>query len=74
MNCRVFTLLYTTEGASYLDVEIGKGDHPFGEQTPVLTPDSDFDTKQIDGTEIKLRLRNNTKGLPAAKFTKVNKR
>lgn len=65
----VFTLSYTTAGASYLDVEIGKGDNPFGEPTPVLTPDSDFDTKQIGGTEVKLRLKNNIQGLPAAKFT-----
>ncbi|MCO1603090.1 hypothetical protein [Desulfosporosinus nitroreducens] len=54
---------YTTAGASYLDVEIA-----FGEPTPVLTPDSDFDTKQIGGTEVKLRLKNNIQGLPAAKF------
>lgn len=65
----VFTLSYTTAGASYLDVEIGKGDNPFGEPTPVLMPDSDFDTKQIGGTEVKLRLKNNIQGLPAAKFT-----
>ena len=28
-----------------------------------------FDTKQIGGTEDKLRLKNNIQGLPAAKFT-----
>ncbi|KJR45418.1 Regulatory sensor-transducer, BlaR1/MecR1 family [Desulfosporosinus sp. I2] len=64
----VFRLSYTA-GASILNVEIGKGDHPFGEPTPVLTPDSDFDTKQIDGTEVKLRRKNDNQNLPAAKFT-----
>ncbi|EGW37006.1 M56 family metallopeptidase [Desulfosporosinus sp. OT] len=64
----VFGLLYTAD-ASDLDVEIGKGDHPFGEPTPVLTPDADFDTKQIDGTKVKLRRKNNVAGLPVAKFT-----
>ncbi|MDO0823887.1 M56 family metallopeptidase [Desulfosporosinus nitroreducens] len=64
----VFTMSYTTAGASFLDVEIGKGDQTFGEQTPVLTPDSDFDMKQIDGTEVKLRKTHND-NLPAAKFT-----
>lgn len=64
----VFRLSYTA-GASSLNVEIGKGDHPFRDPTPVLTPDSDFDTKQINGTEVKLRLKNYNQGLPAAKFT-----
>lgn len=39
-------------GTSTLNVEIGKGDHPFGEPTSRLTPDSDFDMKQIYGTTL----------------------
>ena len=35
----------------------------------MLTPDSDFDAKQIDGTKVILRLKNNIQGLLAAKFT-----
>jgi len=35
----------------------------------VLTPASDFDTKQIAGTEVKLRRKNDNQNLPAAKFT-----
>jgi len=47
---------------------ITKGDQPYGDSSPVLTPNSDYETKQIGGTEVKLR--NNYNGnLPAAKFT-----
>ncbi|MHB8126131.1 MAG: M56 family metallopeptidase [Desulfitobacteriaceae bacterium] len=62
--------LYFTTGTStpFLNVMITKGDQPYGDPTPVLTPNSDFNTKQIGGTEVKLR--NNYNGnLPAAKFT-----
>ncbi|MFZ3129835.1 MAG: M56 family metallopeptidase [Desulfosporosinus sp.] len=65
--------LYYTIGTStpFLNVRMSKGDHPFGELGPVLTLNSGFDTKQIDGTEVKLRNTQNN-NLPAAQFTVKN--
>ncbi|MGC7871071.1 M56 family metallopeptidase [Desulfosporosinus sp. SYSU MS00001] len=68
VRSEVLSLLYTA-GASNLSVEIGKGDHPFGKSTPLLTPGSDFDTKQIGATKVLLRKKNYDQNLPAAKFT-----
>ncbi|WP_088189333.1 M56 family metallopeptidase [Desulfosporosinus sp. FKA] len=64
----VFSLLYTARD-SIISIEIGKGDQPFGKSTPLLTPDSDFDTKQIGTTKVLLRKKNYDQNLPAAKFT-----
>ena len=64
-----FSLYYTTGTSTpFLNVMITKGDQPYGDPTPVLTPNSDFETKQIGGTEVKLR-NNYNENLPAAKFT-----
>jgi hypothetical protein len=65
-----FSLGYTTGNSTpFLDVEMIKGDQPYGgSASPVLTPDSDFDAKQIGGAEVKLR-KNYNENLPAAKFT-----
>lgn len=65
-----FSLYYTTgKSNTFLNVMMNTGDQPYGsDPAPVLTPDSDFDTKQIDGTTVKLRKTNNN-NLPAAKFT-----
>ncbi|WP_052090690.1 M56 family metallopeptidase [Desulfosporosinus sp. HMP52] len=56
-----------TKGTStpFINVQMIKGDHPWF--APVATPDSTFDTKQIDGIEVKLR-KNYNDGLPAAVF------
>jgi len=63
-----FSLNYTTgKSTPFLNVEMIKGDQPHGSASPLLTPDSDFDTKQIGGTEVKLR-KNYNENLPAAKF------
>jgi len=67
-----FSLYYTTGTSTlFLNVMITKGDQPYGDPTPVLTPNSDFETKQIGGTEVKLR-NNYNENLPAAKFTIPN--
>lgn len=64
----VFSLYYTTGKANtFLNVMMTTGDQPYGDPTPVLTPNSDFDTKQINGTTVKLRKTNNN-NLPAAKI------
>ena len=64
-----FSLYYTTgDSTPFLNVQMIKGDQPYGFTSPVLTPDSDFDTKQIGGAEVKLR-KNYNGNLPAAKFT-----
>ncbi|HVJ49780.1 M56 family metallopeptidase [Desulfitobacterium sp.] len=64
-----FSLSYTTGTSTpFVNVLISKGGQPYGDPTPVLTPDSDFDTKQIDGSEVKLR-KNYNENLPAAKFS-----
>jgi len=65
--------LYYTKGTStpFLNVQMSIGDHPFGFSDPVLTPDSDFDMKEIDGIEVKLRKTWN-ENLPAAVFTIKN--
>jgi len=65
-----FSLYYTTgKSSTFLNIMMTTGDQPYGfEPTPVLTPDSDFDTKQINGTTVKLRKTTNS-NLPAAKFT-----
>ena len=64
-----FSLYYTTgKSSTFLNVQMTTGDQPYGfEPTPVLTPDSDFDTKQINRTTVKLRKTNNN-NLPAAKI------
>ena len=63
-----FSLYYTTgKSTPFLNVQMIKGDQPYGSPTPVLTPNSDFDTKQIGGNEVKLR-KNYNENLPAAKF------
>ncbi|HWQ40608.1 MAG TPA: M56 family metallopeptidase [Desulfosporosinus sp.] len=64
-----FSLYYTTGTSTpFLNVVITKGDQPYGDPIPVLTSNSNFDTKQIGGTEVKLR-NNFNENLPAAKFT-----
>lgn len=54
-----------------MNVKVSVGDHPDG-PGPVLTPASvpatEFETKQIAGTEVKLR-RTGNKNMPAAMFT-----
>jgi len=63
------SISYATEtGYPVLEVIMNIGGHPFGDQTPMLTPNSDYDTKQINGTTVKLCKTNNS-NLPAAKFT-----
>lgn len=65
-----FSLYYTnTKGTStpFINVEMIIGDHPYGFAGPVSTPDSEFDTKQIDGIDVKLR-KNYNDHLPAAVF------
>ncbi|ODA42899.1 M56 family metallopeptidase [Desulfosporosinus sp. BG] len=67
-----FSLYYTnTKGTPtpFINVQMIKGDHPYG-FAPVPTPDSEFDTKQIEGIEVKLR-KNYNDNLPAAVF-KIN--
>lgn len=49
-----------------MNVQMSKGKLPFKEMALELKP-SDFDTKQINGTEVKLRKELN-KNLPAAQF------
>ncbi|MDQ7093520.1 M56 family metallopeptidase [Desulfosporosinus sp. PR] len=64
-----FSLYYTnTQGTAtpFINVQMIKGDHPYG-FAPVSTPDSTFDTKQIEGIEVKLRKNYNDR-LPAAVF------
>lgn len=56
------------KGSSYLTIWESDGEHPFGDPTPVVTPESDFTSKQIDNTVVELRHSNN-RMLPAAKFT-----
>lgn len=62
--------LYFATGSStpFINVTISKGNQPYGDPNPVLTPKADFETKQIDGTDVKLR-KNYNDNLPAAKFT-----
>lgn len=63
----VFSLNYTTGNSTpFLNVQMSKGKLPFKELVLELKP-SDFDTKQINGTEVKLR-KNLNKSLPAAQF------
>ncbi|WP_434510316.1 M56 family metallopeptidase [Desulfitobacterium sp. AusDCA] len=63
----VFSLNYTTGNSTpFLNVQMSKGKLPFKEMTLELKP-SDFDTKQINGTEVNLRKELN-KNLPAAQF------
>lgn len=64
--------LYYTKGTSvpFLNVQISKGDGPFGAWAPVLK-NTDFVTKQIDGNSVRLRETSN-KNLPAAQFTIKN--
>jgi beta-lactamase regulating signal transducer with metallopeptidase domain len=62
----VFSLYYTTGNSTpFLNVQMSKGKLPF--KVMALKP-SDFNTKQINGTEVKLRKTLN-KNLPAAQFT-----
>ena len=65
----VFSFYYT-KGTStpFLNVQMSIGDDSFGFRDPVLTTHSDYDTKQIDGIEVKLRKTWNG-NLPAAVFT-----
>jgi beta-lactamase regulating signal transducer with metallopeptidase domain len=63
------SLVYTTEkDFPLLDVTMNIGGFPFGGPTPTLTQNSGFDTKQINGTTVKLRKTNNS-NLPAAMFS-----
>ncbi|MGC7872664.1 M56 family metallopeptidase [Desulfosporosinus sp. SYSU MS00001] len=55
-----------------LDVLMYYGDRPFESPISVLISGSNFDTKQIDGTEVKLRKTQNDDTLPAAIFTYKN--
>ncbi|EHQ90626.1 antirepressor regulating drug resistance protein [Desulfosporosinus youngiae DSM 17734] len=63
-----FSLYYTnTQGTAtpFINVQMIQGDHPWF--APVSTPDSTFDTKRIDGIDVKLR-KNYKDRLPAAVF------
>lgn len=63
----VFNLNYTTGNSTpFLGVEMSKGKLPYKELALKLKP-SDYDTKQINRAEVKLR-KNLNKNLPAAQF------
>lgn len=63
----IFSLSYTAGNSTpFLNVQMSKGKLPFKEMALELKP-SDFGTKQINGTEVKLR-KNLNKNLPAAQF------
>ena len=68
-DAKVETLqLNYKKGSSYLTIWESDGEYPFGDSTPVVTPESDFTSKLIDNTAVELRHSNN-RMLPAAKFT-----
>lgn len=68
----VFSLYYTKGTSSpFLNVQMSIGNHPYGDPTSVQTPNSDFDTKQIHGTEVRLRKTLNG-SFPASQFTLKN--
>ncbi|WP_425804543.1 M56 family metallopeptidase [Desulfitobacterium sp. Sab5] len=57
--------LYYTNTTSYLDVQVSKGNYPFDVPARELKP-LDYNTKEINGTEVKLRKTLNMD--PAAQF------